>query len=441
MRRILGLWLAICVAVGLIFAGCAPKAEQKQVQSIKIGVFGPMTYTQGQHSWYGASIAADEINKAGGVLVAGVKRPVELLKIETNELVNIADATVAIEKAITTDRVDFLVGGYRSEAALAIQDIAARYKKIVMFPPCGHPDVLKRVKENYDSYKYIFRVGGGCYTGMAMCANLVPIVVDAVKKELGIARPKIAILAAKVIWPEPFIAVVKKNAEQWGVEIVGEWRPSALASDLTAELTAIKAAGAHIIYPCMDGPQNVVFGKQYGELEIPAAVIGWQVETSDLKYWEATGGKANYEATASLYSRIKATERSIPFYDKFVQMSGGHSPTQSAATYTALWLLKGAIEQAGTLESDAVVSALENMQWAAPEGIVKFSTLAKPDQWGQVHEVLWGPGFASGFGVQWQDGNLVTFWPPADGSFGGVIYEGVGAYKLPPRMINYWKGK
>jgi hypothetical protein len=138
---------------------------------------------------------------------------------------------------------------------------------------------------------------------------------------------------------------------------------------------------------------------------------------------------------------VEATKRSISFYDKFVELSKGSSPTQSAASYTAVWMLKEAIEKTGTLDSDAIVAALEQITWDAPEGIMKFSTINAPTEFGEVHEPVWGAGGVTGFGIQWQDGKLVTFWPPADGSFRGVVYKGIGNYKLSPKVIEYWKSK
>lgn len=437
MKKLVAGILCICLLVSMVLVGCATTPKETTASNIKIGVIGPMAFIQGQHSWMGAQIAADEINKAGGVNVAGVRRQIELVKVETNELASIPDAILAVERAINTDKVDFLVGGYRSEAALAYHEVAANAKKIIMSPPCGVKEILTRVKTNYDKYKYIFRVGGGNSAAVHILENVMPFVINEVEKALNIDRPKIALLGVQAAWPEQFLDLVKGNASSWGADIIGEWRPSMTANDLTAELTAIKSAGAQIIYTAVGGPVNVVFGKQYGELNIPAAPIGWAVETVDKGYWEATGGKCNYEASVCIHAPIKATERSLPFYEKFAELSGGKSPTQSACTYDAVWLIKEAVERAGTVDSDKVVVELEKLKLPLPSGIVTFTGMDTDEP----HDVKWAPGLFTGFGVQWINGELVTFWPPADGSFGGVKYEGVKSYVLPPQVIQYWKNK
>ena len=103
--------------------------------TIKIGVIGPMNFVQGKGHWNGAVMAAEEINAKGGVQVGKEKMKIELVKSDSNEFMNVTDATNAMERLMTQDKVDFVVGGFRTEAVLAMQDIAMDYKKI--FIGCG----------------------------------------------------------------------------------------------------------------------------------------------------------------------------------------------------------------------------------------------------------------------------------------------------------------
>ena len=103
--------------------------------TIKIGVIGPMNFVQGKGHWNGAIMAAEEINAKGGVQVGKEKMKIELVKADSNEFLNVTDATNAMERLMTQDKVDFVVGGFRTEAVLPMQDIAMDYKKI--FIGCG----------------------------------------------------------------------------------------------------------------------------------------------------------------------------------------------------------------------------------------------------------------------------------------------------------------
>src|SRR5438874_260979 len=129
-----------------------------QAQTVKIAILGPMAFVQGEHHWYGAEMARDEINKAGGINVGGKRMQVELVRADTNEIQSVPDATNAIERVITRDKADFLVGGFRSEAVLAMQEVAMDYKKLFLGAGAAHSKLGANVEANYDRYKYWFRV-------------------------------------------------------------------------------------------------------------------------------------------------------------------------------------------------------------------------------------------------------------------------------------------
>ena len=135
--------LALCTSAG--------------AQNIKFAILGPMAFVQGENHWAGAEMARDEINKAGGITVGGKKRMVEIVKYDTNEIQSVPDATNAIERAISRDKVNFVVGGFRSEAVLAMQEIAMDNKILFMGVGAASSKLGLNVEENYDRYKYWFR--------------------------------------------------------------------------------------------------------------------------------------------------------------------------------------------------------------------------------------------------------------------------------------------
>ena len=186
------------VLLACALAGAAPLALAQG--TIKIGVLGPMSQPQGEYHWYGAEMARDEINKAGGINVGGKKMRVELVRGDTNEHQSIPDATNAIERVITRDKVDFLVGGFRSGAVLAMQEVAADYKKIFLGAGSAHPQLAQRVEQNYDRFKYWFRITPVNSTDLGKSlVGVLGSVAGQIRKELNKPMPKIAILAEKAI--------------------------------------------------------------------------------------------------------------------------------------------------------------------------------------------------------------------------------------------------
>ncbi|MCL4426387.1 MAG: ABC transporter substrate-binding protein, partial [Firmicutes bacterium] len=359
MKRKKSVFLIAAAAAALLLAlsGCsAPdKGKEAKVQPIRIGVAGPMGFVQGEHHWLGATMAAEEINKAGGIKVGNEARPIQLGKVDTNEINSVSDATSAIERALTVDKVNFLVGGFRTEAVFAMQEVAMDHKTIFLGAGAAHPELCQRVEKNYDRFKYWFRVTPVNSMNLAKIDFLLLAeVAKVLKDQLGIAKPKVAQLAEKAVWADPIVAAADKNIPAMGLELVGTWRPSATATDVTAELNAIKDAGAHIIFANLSGPVGIPVGRQWGELQIPAMPVGIFVEAQKDGWWEATGGKGNYVATINTYARTAISEKTIPFYDEFVKRCK-QFPTYNAGTYDCLYILKESMEKAGTTEADPII--------------------------------------------------------------------------------------
>src|SRR4030043_1906513 len=113
-------------AIVILFAASSALGQEV----IKIGVIGPMQVVQGKGHWHGATMAAEEINAKGGIQVGAKKMKIQLIEADSNEFLNVTDATNAMERLMTKDKGDFVVGGFRTEAVLVMQDIAMENKKI-----------------------------------------------------------------------------------------------------------------------------------------------------------------------------------------------------------------------------------------------------------------------------------------------------------------------
>ena len=316
-KRLMAIGMICCLlAVGGVPAWGA--------DSIKIGVIGPMQFVQGKGHWNGAVMAAEEVNARGGVSVGDKKMNIELVKADSNEFLNITDATNAMELLCSREKVDFIVGGFRSEAVLAMQDIAMDYKKIFIGCGAAHPQLCTRVAEDYDRYKYFFRgtpfnssyLVKTCFIQMAYIGGIL-------KKELEIEKVKVAVVAEKAIWVDPMIKAAEGFIPKMGMEVAGVWRPSPVATDVTAELSAIQRSGAQLILTIFSSSVGIPFARQVGELKIPAAVVGINVEAQKDSFWQATQGKGNYVTTINTYCPgVEYNELTAPFMDSYTKLFG-----------------------------------------------------------------------------------------------------------------------
>jgi branched-chain amino acid transport system substrate-binding protein len=422
----------------VVMAVCFPAWGAK---TIKIGVIGPMQFVQGKGHWNGALMAAEEINANGGVQVGKKKMEIELVKADSNEFLNVTDATNAMELLVTREKVDFIVGGFRSEAVLAMQDIAMDYKKIFIGCGAAHPKLCTRVAEDYDTYKYFFRgtpfnssfLVKTCFIQMATVGTIL-------KKTLNIDKVKVAIVAEKAMWVDPMIKAAEGFIPKMGMEVVGVWRPSPVATNVMAELSAIQRSGAHMIFTTFSSSVGIPFARQAGELKIPAVQVGINVEAQKEGFWEATQGMGNYVMTLNTYTpTVEYNELTKPFLDGYVKKFG-ESPTYTADTYAAIkYTIVKAIEETGTLDADKLVEFMENSVHMVPSGNVAY---IKDKEGRPLHDLKWGPGFLTSLGVQWQDGKQAGVWPnkwKAGKDAPEITYKGIVPYKIAPWVIEAYK--
>jgi branched-chain amino acid transport system substrate-binding protein len=317
---------------------------------------------------------------------------------------------------ITRDKADFLIGGFRSEAVLAMQEVAMDYKKIFLGAGAAHSKLGINVEQNYERYKYWFRITPVKDVDLVRTLFAVMGAVgQQIRSELKTDTPKVAILAEKAVWTEALVAAAQKNLPGMKMEVVGTWQPSATATDVTAELSAIDRTGAHIVFTMLSGPVGISVGRQMGERNMKAVAWGINVEAQKDEFWQAAAGKAQFVSTLDTLAEVEITPKTVPFVKAFKQRYR-KSPTYNAATYDAIMILKTAIEQAGTTNADKLVPVIEKMEH------VGVSSTAS---WDKRHDLIWAVGKTAGIAVQWQDGKKVPFWPPQ--------VKGMQPFKMPAR--------
>jgi branched-chain amino acid transport system substrate-binding protein len=261
-----------------------------------------------------------------------------------------------------------------------------------------------------------------------------------VKQSLNIPKIKVAVVIEKAAWADPMAPASEATIPKMGMEVAGVWRPSSIATDVTAELSAIQRAEAHIIFTIFSSSVGIPFARQAGELKIPAIQVGINVEAQKDGFWQATQGMCNYVFTNNTYGRgVEANELTKPFIEGYVKRFG-EMPTYTAATYDAIvYGLAPTIEQAGTLDPDKLVSILEERVYKVPTGTIKYM---KDAQGKHLHDLTFGPGYLTGIATQWQDGKTVGVWPnkwKATPEAPEVTYTGMVPIKLPPWMVEKYK--
>lgn len=423
-RRRLTFVLAIALAFTLAAAGLwgAP-ALAKKGKPIIIAVPTSLTFLEGRESYNTVMLAVRQINAKGGVKVGGVMRPFKVVSIDLRDAapgVPVASALLALEKIITQQKPHaIVVGPFRSEALIAGMDIIAKYKVPLLGTIAMSPGSEKRIAKNPAKYKYIFRVS---LNAIYLVKYLVGFQMF-LKKKFGFN--KIFLMNQDVAWARATAGITGKILKKLGWKIVGHEVYPTGASNFTAGLLKAKQAKAQVIMPVFDMPQSGVLLKQWKALRIPAVMAGFISPMAGQGAWKRFRGRiaglmnAIFEVGNMPAKKIPA---SVRFYNAYRKKYGkylqsGHGP---APAYVAVYLLKAAIEKAGSVNPDKIVAALKTTDAASIMGRIKFN---------KTNQVIFGGDpmkTAVGCVFQWsRKGKRVIVFPPA-------LAE--GAVQLPPWM-------
>ena len=402
-----------------------PSLSNSAEKPIVIGAPLSTAFLEGWDADRAMKLAVEEINAKGGVTVGNVKRPFKLEVMDTRDLepgVPVSEVLLVVKKLILEKNADFIVGGpVRSEAALAAMDLLSKYKKVsILTTGALTPAYYKRVEAEYDKFKYCFRISGE--VGWMVTGEFLPCLMD-IKAKYRLNR--LFMMIQDVAHARGGGDLVAKLASEKGWEIVGKEIFPTGTTDYSVGLMKAKKENAQVILIWMDMPESSVLLKQWYDMKVPALPFGTIITAAEEPgFWKATDGKGEY-VLASVVNAGNSPSKATPWTMKFVDAYSKRWKVEpegygTSSSYMAVYVLKDAIERAGSLNSDAVVSALEKTDLMGVYGRIKFNP--------KNHQVI--PSLdpnegAVGTIFQWQGGKRVVVFPPK---------IAMGEVKLPPWM-------
>ncbi|MFO7737701.1 MAG: ABC transporter substrate-binding protein [Desulfatiglandaceae bacterium] len=405
----LRIFVSLIIAIVCLGAFGTFKAfAKKEAKPIIVGAPVPRASAYGQNGERGMILAAEEINAAGGINVKGVMRPLKLEIIDSRDEepgVPTSEVLLAVEKLILQKKADVIAGGpCMSECGMAAMDLYARYKIIdVVSIGCYTPSWDNKVAGDRNKYKYSFRESGSVKWYIKEGLDLL----SKIKSEYGFNKLFISIDDSLMC--RKASEIVEKLAVKGGWEIVGKDKHPIGTTDYSTALSDCKKSGAQVIFIWAYSPETSILLKQWADMEVPALPIGFIGAAEDPGFWEATNGKCAYTVvTLSETGNVpsNATPLTMPFYNNFKKRWGVEPrSTGCVSAYEALYVLKDAIERAGTLEDDALISALQKTRLPAVRGTIRFD---------ENHQIVYGydpKDSVLGCWVQWQDGKRVQIFP------------------------------
>jgi branched-chain amino acid transport system substrate-binding protein len=410
-------WIPIAIAVVVVMAAGAGTfllLRPAAVRGIVLGAPLATGFLYGAGAQKGLQMAVDEINAAGGVRLGNESLPFQLVVVDTRDLepsVPVPDALAVVDNLITARGADVIIGGpVRSEAALAAMDLVSDHRKVQLLTTGAlSPLVHSRIAADHEKYKFTFRITSEA----GRLAREAYDILTYIRTNHGFNKTYIMVqnVAHAVAIGTGLRNLLTNVSVGWQVFPTGgnDVYPTG-STDYSTGLLAAKAAGAQILFIWMDHPETSILMRQWKDLKIPALPVSginsaMEVPTA----WTATQGAVEY-VIASPVNTGNAPSAYAPATD-FLNAYKARWDTEPegygvVSSYTAVYVLKAAIERAGSLDSDALITALEATDYMGAYGRVRFNATN--------HQII--PSYDPGQGsvncwFQWLAGERKQVWP------------------------------
>jgi branched-chain amino acid transport system substrate-binding protein len=351
--------------VGLIVLDVLTTAPAFSQNEITIGAPLPLTGAlspEGDKLKAGYELWLQELEKRGGVAVAGTKHKVRLIYSDYQSTT--PRAVQLVEKLITSDKVNFMFSPFGSGAIKAASSVAEKYGMPMMASTASS-------KEVYDqNYKNLFGLYTPNETLSEPISQLIKIKFPDVKR--------VAILARNDLYPLALANEFKKSVEARGLQIVYFEKYAIGTLDHAAAVTQIGAATPDWIVATGYINDLILIRQQMADQKVSAKVITG-INGPQYKEWiDAVGDIGNGVTTASwFHSSVRYNSDdlfgSTQSFVRLFQARYGAEPDFTQASGSAVGvILQMAIEQAGSLDHDKVRSVLANSEFKTFFAPIKF---------------------------------------------------------------------
>ncbi|MBI3348607.1 MAG: ABC transporter substrate-binding protein [Burkholderiales bacterium] len=332
---------------------------------IKIGVAGPFTggsSSMGVSMRDGVRLAADEINKSGGVL----GRQLQLIERD-DEAKNERGVQIA-QELINKEKVAATVGYINTGVALASQRFYQEAKIPVMNNVATGSAVTLQFKDQPDNY--IFR-------NAAHDSIQAPMIVEEAVTRRGFK--KVAILADSTNYGQLGRADLEAALKLKGITPVAVEKFNIKDVDMTAQLLKAKEAGAEAVLTYGIGPELAQIANGMTKLGWKVPMIGsWTLSMAN--YIDNAGPGGEGARMPQTFIQEPTTPKRQSFIINYLKTfnpknSRIDSPVSAAQGYDSIYLLAAAIKQAGATDGPKIKAALEDLKTPV-DGVV--TTYNKP---------------------------------------------------------------
>ncbi|SME91128.1 amino acid/amide ABC transporter substrate-binding protein, HAAT family [Tistlia consotensis] len=349
------MWRAATAAASAAVLAGALGSAAWAADTVKVGYLIPLSGTAaaaiGQEMSRATHLAVDHINEEGGIKALGGAK-LQLVEVDTR-----GDPQVAIteaERLINVEKVSVLIGAFQSSVTFPASAIAEKYQVPWIVDLSAKAEITER------GFKYVFRPTQIPSSGNAdSAADFIAWAGKTTGKQ-----PKTgAIVYENTDWGQDLANTMRKRMAEMGIKVVFDESYPPNSPNLRPLVVKLKGAHPDVISMTSYTGDAVQLQKLIAQLRVDAmAIVGSAAGHVDRTFVPTVGVKAADMVFTTNgwagYDSAITTPFARRFWDQYVGKYQA-DPTEFGVTaYADVWILKDALERAGSADPKAIRDAL-----------------------------------------------------------------------------------
>ncbi len=354
------IFFVLIVALGSIL-GMGAISPPAVAEEVAIGNILPLSGPVAPIGKVGREIremAVEEINAAGGIQSMG---GATLKMIYADSRGDPKVAMTEAERLITRDKVVCITGAYQSAVTYPSTEVAERYKIPYLVPVSVRDAITER------GFKYTFRVAAKASWYARDQINFI----KAMEERTGLMPKKLAFVYENTDWGTSTAEGWRPLAQEAGFEVVLDEPYPANAPDLTPVVLKIKRAKPDFILFVSYIADATLLMNTIAEHEVDVmGIISSGGGHSDPQFIPNTGKNSLYHFDAVEWEAdlnrpgLKETNK------KFKERYGYNISPEAANVYASMYVLKDALERAGSSDPEKLREALAKTNYTQGQGMI-----------------------------------------------------------------------
>jgi len=368
-------------------------------QDVEIGLFvslsGPAV-DMGSMGRDGAVLAAEDVNNMGGIKALGGAK----IKLVTADVTSTpAQGPSVTERTISTQKLSGAIGYGMSQMTLTCLPVLEKAQV-----PLVTSSISDKITEQ--GYKYVFEI---CPKGSHFGASQVKFLTY-LKEKYKFPMQKVGFVYENTAYGTSTAGGLKDTAikEKYNIGLFEAY--DAKFTDASPLVTKIKASGVDVIFPVSyTTDAELIISTMYA-MRVHPMVIGGGAGFIWPDIYKSLGEKINGVFSVGSWSwdskNIMSDPQRKSVVERYKKRFGTFMPEQAGEHYAAVWVLKEALEKAGSADPKKVRDVLADI-----EITTGLAGLMQPGKI-KFDSVGWNT-FVYPTMIQWQRGEPRTVYPEA----------------------------